>query len=210
MKKLWQDFKKFITRGNILDLAIGVIIGSAFNKIVTSLVNDVIMPLLGWAMGGKSLSGLVLVLNGEPLHLADGSLNPSALTWNYGNFIQTIIDFLIVALTLFIILKVATKSREFFKESAEKVKKERLTKEDKAELKNRGISRRNKEAVKAYLEEKEANALAVKQAEEEKKKLAEEEAKKNSTEYLLKEIRDLLAENKALKEQVAEQEEKKA
>ena len=201
MKKLWQDFKKFITRGNILDLAIGVIIGSAFNKIVTSLVNDVIMPLLGWAMGGKSLSGLVLVLNGEPLHLADGSLNPAALTWNYGNFIQTIIDFLIVALTLFVILKVATKSREFFKESAEKVKKQKLTKADKAELKKRGISRRNRDAVKAYLAEKEAEALALKQAEEEKKKLAEEEAKKNSTEFLLKEIRDLLAENKALKEQ---------
>lgn len=126
MRKFFQDFKAFISKGNIFDMAVGVIVGGAFSKIVTSLVNDIIMPLLAWVMGGKSMSDLKLVLNGVDLYLADGTLNPQALTWNYGNFIQTIIDFLIIALCIFLMIKLAMKvhqSMDKAKESIENLKK---------------------------------------------------------------------------------------
>lgn len=105
MKKLFQEFRAFIAKGNVVDMAIGVIVGGAFGKIVTSLVNDIIMPVISLAMGGKSMASLALVLNGEPLYLADGAANPAALVWHYGSFIQSIIDFLIIALCVFLIMK---------------------------------------------------------------------------------------------------------
>lgn len=109
-KGFFQEFKEFIARGNILDLAVGVIVGGAFSKIVTALVNDIIMPLVSLVMGGKSLNDLVLVLNGEPQYI-DGVANPAAILWSYGDFIQTIIDFLITALVVFIFLKVIMKAK---------------------------------------------------------------------------------------------------
>lgn len=109
-KGFFQEFKEFIARGNILDLAVGVIVGGAFSKIVTALVNDIIMPLVSLVMGGKSLNDLVLVLNGEPQYI-DGVANPAAILWRYGDFIQTIIDFLITALVVFIFLKVIMKAK---------------------------------------------------------------------------------------------------
>ncbi len=112
MKKFFNDFKSFISKGNVLDMAVGVIIGGAFGKIVTSLVNDIIMPLVALALGGKSMSGLVVVLNNQPLYLPDNvTLNPDALTWKYGNFIQTIIDFLIIAFCVFLIIRLTMKAK---------------------------------------------------------------------------------------------------
>ena len=107
-KGLFKEFKAFIMRGNVLELAVAVIIGGAFTAIVTSVTNDLIMPLINLAMGGMSLAGQNLVLNGEPRTLADGSVNPACLTWNYGNFIQAVINFLIIAIILFLILKLFT------------------------------------------------------------------------------------------------------
>ena len=106
MKKFWQDFKQFISRGNVMDMAVGVIVGGAFGKIVTSLVSDIIMPLIGLATGGKTITDLCIVLNGVDLYLADGTKNPAALTWNYGSFLQTIIDFLIIAFCVFMMLRI--------------------------------------------------------------------------------------------------------
>lgn len=123
MKKFFQEFKQFISRGNILDMAVGVIIGGAFSKIVTSLVNDIIMPLIAWACGGKSMADLSIVLNGQSRFLPDGTLNPAALLWNYGNFIQTIIDFLIVALCIFLMLKLVMTIRKKMTEAKESVEK---------------------------------------------------------------------------------------
>lgn len=123
MHKFFQDFKAFISRGNIFDMAVGVIVGGAFSKIVTSLVNDIIMPLVALAMGGKSMSDLKLVLNKVDLYLVDGTLNPQALTWNYGNFIQTIIDFLIIALCIFLMIKVAMKLHESMDKAKESLVK---------------------------------------------------------------------------------------
>lgn len=107
MKKItfFHDFKAFISKGNVIDLAVGVVIGTAFGAIVNSLVKDLIMPLLTWAMGGGSLAGAAVVLNGVPMYI-NGVLNPAAVLWNYGNFIQAIINFLIIALCVFVMLRV--------------------------------------------------------------------------------------------------------
>ncbi|MGD6834439.1 large conductance mechanosensitive channel protein MscL [Sutcliffiella halmapala] len=88
---MWNDFKKFALKGNVLDLAIGVIIGAAFGKIVTSLVNDIIMPMIGLIMGGVDLSDLHLKVGDAVLA--------------YGNFIQTVLDFIIVGFSIFMFIK---------------------------------------------------------------------------------------------------------
>ena len=99
MKKFFQDFKKFATRGNVVDMAVGVIIGSAFTAIVNSLVKDILMPLIVWLFPVQDLSNLCIVLRPESVEGAG-----DALTWNYGNFIMAVINFLIVAFVLFIVL----------------------------------------------------------------------------------------------------------
>ncbi len=203
MKKFFQDFKKFITRGNIIDMAVGVIVGGAFSAIVTALTNQIIMPcinaLLALIGGKEGLAGAVTIL--RPAYQADGITIDLAnsIYINWGSFITAVLNFLIIAFTLFLVLKVAMKSSEMFRDYTKKALKKRMTKEDKAELKARGISRKDQEAVKAYFAEKDALEAEKKALEEAKAKEAEEEAKKNTTEYLLKEIRDLLAENKELK-----------
>ena len=193
MKKLFKDFKAFISRGNIMDLAVGVIIGGAFSAIVTSLVNDIIMPLITWAFGAESLADLSIPLQ----YAEDGTVS---LAWNYPNFIQSVIDFLLIAIIIFIMIRVMMKSQTLFKEAREDFYKGRLTSDQKKELKQLGISKKDKVKVQAYLEAKKAEAEKIKAEEEAKKKAEEEEKQKNTTEYLLKEIRDLLKENKELKE----------
>ena len=100
-----KEFKEFISKGNIVDLAIGVIIGAAFGKIVSSLVNDIIMPIIGLILGKINFKTLSLVL--KP---AEG--DTEALTLNYGMFIQNIVDFLIIAFVLFMVLKIMLKFLE--------------------------------------------------------------------------------------------------
>lgn len=204
MRKFFKDFKAFISRGNIIDMAVGVIIGTAFSAIVTALTNQIIMPIINWILsldgtGLESAYTFLKVAYIEPGVVESGIDLANSIYINWGAFITAILNFLIIALTLFIILKVAMKSSALLREAKNKALGT-LTKEDKAELKKRGISRTDKEAVKVYLAEKDAKIAQENAKAEETKKLAEEEAKKNSTEYLLKEIRDLLAENKALKE----------
>ena len=111
-KKFTDEFKQFIAKGNVLDLAVGVIIGGAFGKIVTSLVNDIIMPLVGVIIGGKSFESLTL------------TIGDSVIT--YGAFIQNIVDFLIVALCIFVFIKIINSitAKTRAKEEAEKKKKE--------------------------------------------------------------------------------------
>lgn len=93
-----KEFKEFVMRGNVLDLAVGVIIGGAFGKIVGSLVNDILMPLVGSLMGGVNFSEQVSMVNGVELH--------------WGLFIQTVIDFLIIAFVIFLIIKAANKMKK--------------------------------------------------------------------------------------------------
>lgn len=111
MGKFSEDFKAFIAKGNVIDMAVGVVIGGAFNKIVTSLVNDIIMPLVGLMMGGLSVSDWKWVIK-EAVYDAEGVLVTAENAVTYGNFIQTVIDFLIVALTIFVVLRVFTKMKK--------------------------------------------------------------------------------------------------
>lgn len=105
-KKELSAFKKFVSKGNVVDMAVGVIIGSAFSKIVTSLVNDIIMPLVGLLIGGLDFSSL--------------SCTIKEATIPYGNFIQTVVDFLIVALCIFTVIRIF----ERFRKKLEKDRKE--------------------------------------------------------------------------------------
>ncbi len=100
-----SEFKKFIMRGNVLDLAIGVIIGGAFGKIVTSLVNDVFMPVIGLALGKVDFSGLFISLNGQSYPTIADAKKAAAPTLNYGIFLNVVIEFLIVAFVIFLIVK---------------------------------------------------------------------------------------------------------
>lgn len=110
--KTLNEFKSFIARGNVIDLAVGVIIGGAFGKIVTSVVNDILMPIIGIFIGGIDFSNL--------------SIQVKDATINYGMFLQNIIDFLIVALCIFIFVKILSKfnKKEEVKEEVKEVKKD--------------------------------------------------------------------------------------
>jgi large conductance mechanosensitive channel len=100
-----EEFKKFITRGSVLDLAIAVIIGAAFGKIISSLVNDVIMPPIGLLLGRVNFANLYINLSGKAYDTLAAAKEAGAATINYGAFINTIIEFLIVAFVLFLIIK---------------------------------------------------------------------------------------------------------
>ena len=98
MKKIIDDFKKFALKGNVVDMAVGVIVGGAFNKIVTSLVNDVVMPALSILTGNVNLADMQYVIDAS---------NPDAIVAiKYGSFLQNIVDFLIVAFTIFVVIRV--------------------------------------------------------------------------------------------------------
>ena len=101
MKGFWADFKKFITKGNIIDLAVAVVIGGAFNKIVTGLVNHIIMPLVGLAMGGLNVKDWKWVLK-EAVLDETGAVVTAENAVLYGEFIQLILDFLIIAQSFYL------------------------------------------------------------------------------------------------------------
>ena len=98
MKKLFKEFKEFISKGNVIDMAVGVIIGSAFSKIVTSLVNDIIMPLVGIIIGGLDFTSLSIKIKDSEIL--------------YGSFIQNIVDFLIIAACIFTVIKILNKLKK--------------------------------------------------------------------------------------------------
>ncbi len=115
-KGLFEEFKTFIKRGNVIDLAVGVVIGGAFSTIVSSLVNDIIMPIIGIIIGGYDFTGL-------SIKVKDASIN-------YGTFIQNIINFLIIAFCIFILVKVINKFLHKAKEEAKEEVKEEPKKSD--------------------------------------------------------------------------------
>src|SRR6187455_1618911 len=100
-----SEFKEFAMRGNVIDLAVGVVIGGAFGKIVSSLVNDVVMPVIGKLLGGVNFSDLAVVLTPAQIG-ADGKEAAAAVLLRYGAFIQSIIDFAVIALAVFMAIKV--------------------------------------------------------------------------------------------------------
>lgn len=115
-KVLWEDFKKFAFKGNILDMAVGVIVGGAFGKIVSSVVNDLVMPFFGFITSGTDFKELKWVLSpavveGETVIKAESAIL-------YGNFIQNVVDFLIIAVCIFFFLKLLTRTRKKKEEEA--------------------------------------------------------------------------------------------
>lgn len=100
-----SEFKQFVMRGNVLDLAVGIIIGGAFGKIVSSLVDDIIMPPIGLLLGKVDFTNLFLALDGKVYASLAAAKEAGAPTWNYGLFINTLINFLIVAFAIFLLIK---------------------------------------------------------------------------------------------------------
>lgn len=192
MKKFFSDFKAFISRGNVLDMAVGVIVGGAFNAIVTAFTNKIIMPLINLllSVGGengleKAYTFLKIVRN------AEGQIDlTKSIYIDWGAFITAIINFFIIAFTLFVILKVAMKSSEMFKKTVKDIEKASPTKAEKKELKARGVNMKDRTAVKTALialrKEKEEEAKA------EAERLEAEKAKVETDADVLRDIRDLL------------------
>ena len=102
---MWKEFREFALKGNALDLAVGVIIGAAFGKIVTSLVDDILMPVIGLAVGKVDFSNLFVPLNGQHYASLAAAKSAGAATFNYGLFLNSVINFLIIAFSIFIIVK---------------------------------------------------------------------------------------------------------
>lgn len=111
--KFLNEFKDFAMRGNVVDMAVGVIIGGAFGKIVSSLVNDIIMPPIGWLVGGVDFKDLSLQLP----QIWNNADDAAPVLWKYGNFIQVVIDFLIVAFCVFLLIKGINKLSNLKKKS---------------------------------------------------------------------------------------------
>lgn len=198
MKKFFKEFGQFIKKGNIVDMAIGVIIGTAFSAIVTALTDKIIMPfinLLLLAIGaGDGLSSCYTYL--KKVYLTDGTIDlANSIYIDWGAFITAVINFFIIALTLFIILKVAMRSNKILNEAKQKIDSEYvLTKADYKEAKQRGINRLDFKAMAKFRNEKakqaKEEALAKIKAEEEKR--AAERLANPTDSDLLRDIRDLL------------------
>ena len=118
MKKFFAEFKTFAMRGNVMDMAIGVVIGAAFGKITTSIVNDIIMPLIGLLIGGVDLGQLNIVLKPEALDEA-GKVVTEAVTLGIGNLLAVILDFIIVAFAMFLLVKAINKLASLKKKEEE-------------------------------------------------------------------------------------------
>ena len=116
MKSFFKEFKDFAIRGNVVDMAVGVIIGGAFGKIVSSIVNDIIMPPIGWLIGGVNFNDLKVTL--PSIHDAAEGVAPATI--NYGSFIQTVIDFTIIAFCVFLMIKLINKMMKKKAEEKEK------------------------------------------------------------------------------------------
>lgn len=102
---MFKEFKDFAMRGNVMDMAIGIIIGAAFGKIVSSFVNDVLMPPLGLLLGDSDFTNKFITLKGGTFATIDAAKEAGAVTLNYGLFVNTVIDFLIIAFAIFIVVK---------------------------------------------------------------------------------------------------------
>lgn len=201
MKNFFNEFKKFITRGNVLDMSVGVIVGGAFTAIVNGLSNFVLKPvinfLLALILGKGSLDSIVTFL-GTPVYTSEGTIDmANSFYIDWGAFINAIINFLLIAIVLFSIVKIMNSIKDSNGRLTEVLKKNTLNRSERKELKKAGVNILDRDAVKAYFEKKEEEAK--KQAEEEarieeEKKLAERLANP-TTEDLLKQIKELLENN---------------
>ena len=203
MKKFFDEFKKFITRGNVVDMAVGVIVGSSFTAIVNGLSNNVLKPFINWllflAFGNGSLSNIYTFLHAEYVKNEAGVVTAeidleNSIYIDWGAFINAVLNFFIVAFVLFTLVKIINKVRADHKEFNSRFMEGYLDRRERKELKANGINIRDKEAVKSYFEAKQKAAeeeAARKKAEEEEAARLEREANPTA-EDLLKKILDEL------------------
>lgn len=196
MKKFFNEFKKFITRGNVIDLAVGVIIGSAFTAIVNALTKNVLTPIINWilatVLGKDSLSAVFSFLKrvDDP---ATGLVDlTQSIYIDWGSAITAVINFLLTALVLFLIVKTINHVKDGNSKFSKKIAKGIPTKEDKKEMKKRGINRFDYDQVKAFMAEKQANIEKAEAEAKAKQEAEEQEAKRHTTEGLLEEIKAIL------------------
>ena len=196
MKKFFKEFKAFIARGNVMDMAVGVIIGGAFSAIVTALTNHVLMPIVNWFLllitGGSGLDSIYTYL--KKVETAEGIDLTNSIYIDWGAFITAIINFILIALVLFLIVRTINRVAAANKKLKEDAMKGKLTKADKKELTANGVNYKDKAAVSAYFADKKIKEEA---AAEQAKKEAEEKAKAErlanpTAEDLLKDIKALL------------------
>ena len=202
MKKFFDEFKKFITRGNVVDMAVGVIVGSSFTAIVNALSNNILKPLINYLLaiifGNGSLKDAFTFLK-KSYVVVDGVATSevdlaTSIYIDWGAFINAIINFFLIAFVLFAIVKIINGIRDGHKKLTEEIRDDIPTKEEKREMKKLGIKLNDREAVKAYLDEKDRKAAEAKaQADAEAAEKARLERLANpTTEELLKEILEIL------------------
>lgn len=209
MKKFFGEFKKFITRGNVVDMAVGVTVGSAFTAIVNGLSNNILKPIINWLLalilGKDSLSDIYTVLlksykvvGGVPTDEIDLT---TSIYIDWGAFINAVINFFIIAFVLFMIVKIVNNVRETQKDIADAIAKTKPTKEEKLEMRAKGLNPRDKAALEAFRAEKaklaeEAAAAEAREAEEAARLEAEKAeyaaGANDRQEALLREICELL------------------
>ena len=203
MKKFFAEFKKFITRGNVVDMAVGVIVGSSFTAIVNGLSNNILKPIINWVLalilGKDALSEVytfltkVYVLDANGVATTEIDL-ANSIYIDWGAFINAVINFFIVAFVLFSIVKIVNHVREKDKKFKEGMKPV-ISKEDRDAMKKLGIKQKDTAAVAAYFTAKAEKEAAEKAAAEEKARL-EREANP-TTEDLLKKILKVLEDKNA-------------
>ena len=118
MKKMFEEFKAFIMRGNVLDMAVGVIVAGAFGKITTSLVNDLFMPFISWIFGARDMTALNVIVRPEIVNEA-GEVVQAGITLGFGTFVATIIDFILIALVVFMVVKFMNAAKAKLEKKAE-------------------------------------------------------------------------------------------
>lgn len=205
MKKFFADFKAFISRGNIVDMAVGVIIGSAFSAIVTALTNKIIMPLINLLLSIGGENGLEKAYTFlKKVYDVNGELDlTKSIYVDWGAFITAIINFFIIAFVLFLILKAVMKANSIFKDAVDEVSNKEKKNQRKRARKISKAEKRNYFTVLAEIQaedKKIADEKAKLAKEEKERKDAEEKLAHPSTEELLLQIRDLLKENAELKQ----------
>lgn len=193
MKKFFDEFKKFITRGNVIDMAVGVIVGGAFTAIVNALSNNILKPVINWIIallfGTGTMSESFTFLT--KVYAEDGTVDlTQSIYIDWGAFINAIINFFIIAFVLFCIVKAINTVVENQKQLVGKLTVGIISGADKKQMKAQGIKLKDKAAVQAYFDEK-ARLEAIAKAEEEDKARREKE-ENPTTEELLKQIRDIL------------------
>ena len=202
MKKFFAEFKKFITRGNVIDMAVGVIVGSSFTAIVNALSNNILKPLINYilalVLGKDSLSEVYTFLQKVTVVGEDGIETvdlAQSIYIDWGAFINAVINFFLIAFVLFTIVKVINKVRNDQKEISEKIAEKTLDRKELKELREHGIKPRDKKAVEAYFAEKKrlADEAAAKAKAEADEKARIEREQNPTAEELLKKILEVIS-----------------